>query len=746
MKPKGRERKAEATSARVLNQTSTQAKNFLSYFFELEEVEGAELEDIEHVQQLIDDLESGYYETADEEERDAFEITLEYINRRGNHLRDASDATLHCFAGVLRGDKLSFTHTGSPHALLFYTAKEKTERMELLGGANDEKIDHLFPSVMQGTMNPNDQLFVGTPHITEYFSYDRLEKIIGSRSSRQSMEHIQKVLEDMAGDISFGGILLSLLPKTAAPKTGRQPLATKHNSAASIDHLISTQKRTAETLSPPLLGHLKKNIGDYVQKKKEQKPNEEKPTEENLAKTAQTRKHGTIETNYRYREAGTDQSFGNKLLIGVGKLLITVLIGLGKAAKTIGISIGKLFLILLILLTNKNNGRRDMAQKTREYIERKRRMFGSLSLIHKLLLIATVIFAALFIGSLVFLKIKEQREVREQAYRSTVETIEQKIAEAESGLIYNDTEKAMQLLHDAQALTAALPNNTKEQKEKTGVLNASIDEKLMTLRKIAIVETAIVLDATTLSANGKIDNLTQIGSLLIAFGSDDPLLYGIDLDTNEQSAKSHEAIPSLVRAATPKEDDGIVFLTRDKTIALYHKDTGALSPADIAYPNTNANPSDIFIYNQRLYTLDPVNNQIYKHEKTQTGYDKGTPWIQDTGHTIQNGVSLAIDGDLFVLTADGQIEKFSKGRSVAFPDISVDPRLEAPTKIWTYNGLNNLYILEPKNKRIIVLTKEGKLVQQYTSPTWKNPTGMIADEAKRMLYVVDDNKILSFSF
>ena len=93
-----------------------------------------------------------------------------------------------------------------------------------------------------------------------------------------------------------------------------------------------------------------------------------------------------------------------------------MLIGLGKAAKTIGISIGKLFLILLILLTNKNNGRRDMAQKTREYIERKRRMFGSLSLIHKLLLIATVIFAALFIGSLVFLKIKvvPAKEVKEE--------------------------------------------------------------------------------------------------------------------------------------------------------------------------------------------------------------------------------------------------------------------------------------------------------------------------------------------
>ena len=43
---------------------------------------------------MIDDLESGYYETNDEPEKNSFEITLEYINRRGHHILENKEALI----------------------------------------------------------------------------------------------------------------------------------------------------------------------------------------------------------------------------------------------------------------------------------------------------------------------------------------------------------------------------------------------------------------------------------------------------------------------------------------------------------------------------------------------------------------------------------------------------------------------------------------------------------------------------
>ena len=107
---------------------------------------------------------------------------------------------------------------------------------------------------------------------------------------------------------------------------------------------------------------------------------------------------------------------------------------------------------------------------------------------------------------------------------------------------------------------------------------------------------------------------------------------------------------------------------------------------------------------------------------------------------------MAIDGDIFVLKNNGEINKFTKGEKNNFIITGLDPILNNPKEIWTYNDTDKIYILEPTNKRVVILNKEGKMLQQFTATEWQNPTDMVVRENEKAIYILDNNKIYRFYY
>jgi len=71
----------------------------------------------------------------------------------------------------------------------------------------------------------------------------------------------------------------------------------------------------------------------------------------------------------------------------------------------------------------------------------------------------------------------------------------------------------------------------------------------------------------------------------------------------------------------------------------------------------------------------------------------------------------------------------------------IDPKMEEPTQMWTYSDVDEIFILEPKQKRIVIIDKYGTLIKQYTSLDWQNPTNMSVDIDNKKLYVIDSGKV-----
>lgn len=697
------------------------------YFFALVELKEATIDQIQHMQQVIDDLEAGYYESDDDEDKNAFEATLEYLNRRsGTILNDSG--TIHCIVGVLKDKHISFAYHGAPHALLFYHAKNKLHYTNVLQEEESQE-EQLFSSILEGQLNDGDSFFVATPEVTDHVSQEQFFASLTSSSPEESIQLLEKKLKESGSSDSFGGILLHI------PATGNtQVLSTSQASSgseASLNHLFEAEKQTAATLSPPLMGTLKDSL-----RQKNKQPQTRKET---------TKKRQTAEFNYRASEAPeATGSTMNTILIYTGRGLVQGALGLWRIILAIVLTIWRGFLFLLILLTNKNNGRRELLTQFRERRERFSDSYTGLSMLSKILLFATLLLALVFVASIGYLRLKEDRDAREQVYLEQVNTILTKKDDADASSIYGNTEKSFALLKEAEALIEALPTNTDERVEKKNELSAAINEQMKKIQKVETVPQTLVADLST-EATQTTPHLTKIDDLLIAYGSEERKLITIDLNTSQTETKVHDTLPVLTDANTPKEQDAILFTTVDNTIVTYDKQTKTVTSQNITFANPDPAIVAPFIYNTRLYLIDKSAHQIYRHTKTATGYDKGASWLPTPDIDLGNAVSLAIDGSLYALRSSGEILKYTQGVREVFGAKGLEPGLSAPTRIWTHNTTDNLYILEPEQKRIVVLDKIGRLVRQYTATEWQRPTDFIVEEEDGKIYVIDSNKVYSFS-
>lgn len=718
------------------------------YFFAVAEINNGSLEQIEHLQQMIDDLETGYYETEDEAEKNAFEISLEYINRRGHHILQYKNSLISCLVGVWRGQELFFAFHGHPHALLFYQDKGELRQLNILQDQEAE-LDggQLFSSLLQGALNDGDYFYLASPHVNDYFTFDRIKKILLTRNTRQSAAHIQKVLKDLDNDLSFGGIIFHLPGKTELIKSGKRVWRDEHDgSVHSLERMINQERSTEEIMAAPLWGAWKKKMHAYQEKRKMER-NKKNQGQKKIGgkKEILNKKHGAVETNFRPRPNKPEKdSLLNIILISLGKGLVAVAMWLYNFFRWLLPVLGRGSVGLILLISNKDGKRGEVVSAMKKELNKKRANLAELPLSSKIILALTVVLTLIFVASLATYKVRANLQARQQAYLNQVQGILDKKNAADAGLIYGDEAMALALLQEAKNAIAGLPDSSRKEKDKILELTAEVEAGLMKLRKLETIFPQALVDLTQFNPTAKTSRLSAIGDQLIAFGPEDAQLYKFNLISQNLEIKDHAVLPRLYQASTPKEEDGIIFLTGSDNIAQYHKESSTLSVRDISFPQSDIKLANLFVYNRRLYTLNPASSQIYKHQPTQTGFDKGVAWLTD-GSEIKNGVSLTIDGDIFVLT-DNDLLKFTGGVRQEFQLTGLDPRLDNPAQVWTYNDVNNIYILEPTNKRVVALDKNGKLIKQYTALEWQNPTGMVVNEAEKIIYVLDNNIIYKFNF
>ena len=149
-------------------------------------------------------------------------------------------------------------------------------------------------------------------------------------------------------------------------------------------------------------------------------------------------------------------------------------------------------------------------------------------------------------------------------------------------------------------------------------------------------------------------------------------------------------------------------------------------------------------YLGNIYLLVPGEEQIYKFWNLPGGYASARNWL--TGAVPMTGVvDMTIDGEIWLLQSDGQIIRLAAGEQVPFSISNLSTPLKEPIKIFTQIGMENLYVLDRGENRIVVLDKSGNFLGQFKGDFLSGATDLWVSSNGKNIFVLAGAKIYQIS-
>jgi hypothetical protein len=162
-------------------------------------------------------------------------------------------------------------------------------------------------------------------------------------------------------------------------------------------------------------------------------------------------------------------------------------------------------------------------------------------------------------------------------------------------------------------------------------------------------------------------------------------------------------------------------------------------------------PVAIAVFTDNLYVLDSETGQLWKHEsndgeqfRTAIAY-LATPFAPNTAR------ALAVDGDVWIVTATGELQRFRRNPLVATAArIEFVPRWEgtAPraNAVQAIDAQRNIYLLDSTGKLVVQLTRDGRELARFALPPNLPPAaGFYVSESLQVAYTLHGTKIVATS-
>jgi|GEM_PF-3725190 len=198
---------------------------------------------------------------------------------------------------------------------------------------------------------------------------------------------------------------------------------------------------------------------------------------------------------------------------------------------------------------------------------------------------------------------------------------------------------------------------------------------------------------------------------------------------------------SAIAGTTLDQSHNLALLTKNGLVKMTNP---GQSPATVALSSGNWESAvAMSSFGDNLYLLDASGNQIWKHATASGGYTSGSGYVTD-GTSVGNGISLAIDGSIYVLKTDGSVQKLTGGKKDNFSitGLPASVSLANARAIWTSQDANSIYILTTTG--VVELSKTGGFTHAYLSSSFTNLTAFIIDPTAKQAWVLNDSTVFQF--
>jgi outer membrane protein assembly factor BamB len=162
-------------------------------------------------------------------------------------------------------------------------------------------------------------------------------------------------------------------------------------------------------------------------------------------------------------------------------------------------------------------------------------------------------------------------------------------------------------------------------------------------------------------------------------------------------------------------------------------------------------PAALAVFTGNLYVLDSETGQLWKHESNDGAhFGPATPYLS-TPLAPNTARALAVDGDVWIVTSAGDVQRFRRNVLVATAArIDFVPRWEgtAPraNAIQAIDAQRSIYVLDSGGRIIVQLTREGRELARFALPPGLAPAASFyVSESLQVAYTIHGTKIVATS-
>ncbi len=735
--------KSPVTSKVFVSQPSAEEELLVGRLFVLMEIDASRADDFTLADFIVRDIYQQYYQNEQFFLRDKisnlkidyiFEAALTKLNRSVAEVIETQKLNprlsgMNIVIGVIHKNRLLFAHSGSSKAFLFYRPKNKQGQLlddysliDITEKTEDptqelSNPNKFFSNVINGLIPSHGYFFFANDALLEYLSKKQLTDIVTTLPPASASEQIKNLLEQTNAFVPFFALIIKntsgeerAFDPYGAPIAQMPEPVYAAGGQSSVSQLNLTQEKTEQLLSPSGLINLKKWFTKL------------KPASNGLRSYAR-------EAGGHLKVAGTRLNARREKL-QLGRKTIDVL----RVSVLLAVDGGR----AVFTFATDSESRRATIERTKGRVTDIRsrlvelaRRFASLPLKHKILLSVIAATILILIGNIAYSGIMRQRQAARAKVAAAISSFEQKENQLEASLLYNNTEGSRQILDEMGALLADLPTRSEEDKATLADLTNRYHVRLDSIYHI----TRLTDPAAYAELPAEVDSLLADGSILYASAGSTKTLYRLDASKALKTSPFDRFSGKPILAAG--FEDGTLYFWDGDNLVSHDPSTDSFSVASIENRPEAINAA--YVYNNRLYVVNAESNQIYRFNHVADTFNGRIVWLRDTAD-LSGASAVTIDGRIYLI-AGTKILKFSGGRAENLSLDPISPVLEQPTKLFASPDGAELYILEPKNKRVIVFDDTGKYRAQYTSDRFDALRDFAVDEAGSVIYVLNGKTI-----
>jgi hypothetical protein len=334
----------------------------------------------------------------------------------------------------------------------------------------------------------------------------------------------------------------------------------------------------------------------------------------------------------------------------------------------------------------------------------------------------SLLFIVVLLGSAVM---GIQNKIKSNKERKEIILIEEKITKGK-------TENDFSLLEEALFDLEKIKNNSPSINKEASSVYSSLEEYLFWAFNGEKVDGLNLLGEIKEASSEKI---VYMGDKIYLFSSQSPtfIVYNIADKKEEKFSLPLDNGISLVETYNNKL---VLFSAPDMIVVM---DNGKFFSQKIKLPVDHENFIALSFFLEKPYLLN--DKGVIYH------YIDGNffSWFRSKEEKVENAISIAIDGSIYILTSEGKIHRYHKGEKKEVITPLLYPSLATTKNIYT-TPEENIFLTDPLNKRIVILDKKGGVVKQMFNEDFENIKDISISYKEKKIYLLISEKVYSLDF